>query len=44
MLSEYEQSLIKEIEGQFFDKRTRKWSLVRQASSIQGKVEMRMEI
>ena len=36
MLSEYEQNLIKEIEGPVFNKRTRKWSLVRHASSIQG--------
>ena len=39
MLSEYEQNLIKEIEGPVFNKRTRKWSLVRQPSSIQqGKI------
>jgi len=35
MLSEYEQNLIKEKEGPVFNKRTRKWSLVRQPSSMQ---------
>ena len=35
MLSEYEQNLIKEIEGPpIIGKRARKWSLVRQASSL----------
>ena len=44
MLSEYEQNLIKEIEGPVFNKRTRKWSLVRQASSIQGKLHISKEL
>ena len=39
MLSEYEQNLIKEIEEPVFNKRTRKWSLVRQASSIKRQEE-----
>ena len=42
MLSEYEQNLIKEIEGPpIIGKRARKWSLVRQASSLfQSKIEI----
>jgi len=36
MLSEYEQNLIKEIEGPAMSKRARKWSLVRQASSLKA--------
>ena len=38
MLSEYEQNLIKEIEGPVFSRKGRKWSLVRQGSSIQGRL------
>ena len=42
MLSEYEQNLIKEIEGPpgpLTARRARKWSLVRQASSLLGSEE-----
>ena len=41
MLSEYEQNLIKEIEGPpLTGRKARKWSLVRQASSLlQGEIE-----
>ena len=34
MLSEYEQNLIKEIEGPVPGRKSRKWSLVRQPSSV----------